>query len=564
MPNDSSMRSVLRGRAFYEDSGAPIRRGRIGLVRIDEENFPGNANLQIQNDLTPQRWFYTGDDGSFEFRNIRAGKYYVAVDVPNVLSPQSVNAYFGGHRNVSKRTLDELFTTVELDGVNELVVSVPVKRGASISGFVRHSDRTPWVTGEIKLFRISDSPLDELMKSIKTLEPDDRGYFRFTDLLPGDYYISVKEFVAHTDSFNSFLSDDFYSPSASEIETFYPSSLKLSDAKTISVGWGTAIDNIQITTPDRTLRVISGSVIASDTGSPPARAWVEFDRIIDPATDQGYFAGNLENQMNTDKNGTFLFKELPPGQYRVKAWACEESFLNRSCAYGAIIKTVDISSADIRDLKLELPLGSTMRGTIEGAMDDSPLNTFWIFLIDPETKLRFQTTVSQRSEQKLEFTLNGIAEGSYFMSVVMDDDVKLIVDKIMVGNEDHTNNRFSVTAGRDIDNVRIVLTKNFATLKGKLVDERNAPAIRTLVVLYPVESQKSKGYVNVYNAITDVNGEFEIKAAPGEYYVVLPDKDRDQNPNEEERMEDIRRTSTKILLEENKTTKTTLRMPTKN
>jgi hypothetical protein len=238
--------------------------------------------------------------------------------------------------------------------------------------------------------------------------------------------------------------------------------------------------------------------------------------------------------------------------------------LTKPCAYSAVIKTVDLGSTDIRDLKLELPPGSTMRGTIEGAMTDSPLDTFWIFLIDPENKLRFQTSVSQRSGQKTEFTLKGITEGNYLMSVVMDDDVNQIVDKVLVGNEDHTNDRFSVTRGRNIDNVRIILTKNFATFKGKLVDERDAPVIKTLVVLHPVESQKSKGYVNFYNAVTDINGEFALKAAPGEYYIVLPDKERDQNPNEDERMENIRRTSTKISLEENKTTKMVITMPTKN
>lgn len=563
MPDDPSMRSVLRGRAFYEDSGAPIRRGRIGLVRIDDENFPVDANLLIQNDLKPHRWFYTGDDGSFEFRNIKAGKYYVAVDVPNVLSPQSVNAYFGGHRNVSKKTLDELFTTVELDGMNELIVSVPVKRGASISGFVRHSDQTSLVTGKINLFRISDSPYDP-QTTVKVTEPDDRGYFRFTDLLPGKYFVSVQEFVAHRDSFNNFLSDDDYDLRDSEIETFYPNVVKLSDAKTISVGWGTAVDNIQIITPDRNLHIISGTVIDSDTGSPRAGAAVEFERIADLETDSGFFDGNLANRMNTNKDGTFLFKDLPPGQYRLRA-SCVESYLCNNSQYGDLIKTIDLSSGDIRNLKMELPIGATMSGTMEIAVTENSPRAFWIFLTDPKTKLRFQTTVRVRPNQKPVFTFNGINEGDYLMALALrDDDADQIVDKILVGNQNRTNEPISIRAGQKLDNVRIILTKNFSVFKGEVVQERNVPVVNTLVILYPAETERSEGYANIYNATTNKNGEFEIKAVAGEYYIVLPDKERDQNPNEDERMEEIRRTSTKISLEENKTTKMTLRMPKEN
>ncbi len=555
--------SVLRGIAFYEDNGAPIRRGRIGLVKIDDNNFPINTNHYIQNELQPERWFYTGDDGSFELRDVRAGKYYVAVDVPNVISPQSVNAYFGGHRSVSKQTLDELFTAVEIDGVNEIMISVPVKRGASISGSIRHSDQTPLVTGKINLFRISDAP-DDPITNVRVVEPDDRGYFRFTDLLPGVYFLSVKEFVAHKNSFNSFLSDDYYDLRGSEIETFYPNALKLSDSKAISVEWGTAVDNIQISTPDRNLRIISGTVLDSDTGAVHAGASVEFERITDQTTDSGFFNGNHANQMSTDENGIFLFKDLPPGQYRVKASSCDNSYSCNS-VYSSIIKTIVLDSTDIRGLTLELPIGGVMSGKIEMAGTERVAQTFWIFLADPKKKIKFQKTVTVRPNESPVFTMNGIQEGDYLMSLLsMDDDIDQILDKIMVGNQDHTNEPISLKAGQKLDNVRIILTKNFSVFKGKLVNERNVPVVKSLVILYPAETKRAKAYANIYNAVTDRNGEFEIKAVAGEYYIVFPNKERDRNQDEDEWMENMRQTSTKISLEENGTTKMVLTLPTQN
>src|ERR1051325_9139011 len=70
--------STVRGRAVFEETGRPVRRAHVMLVL--EHSTPG-AGVSAQG-LTNAR-------GEFEFKDVRAGHYFVAVLAPGVLTPFS-------------------------------------------------------------------------------------------------------------------------------------------------------------------------------------------------------------------------------------------------------------------------------------------------------------------------------------------------------------------------------------------------------------------------------------------------------------------------------------------
>lgn len=520
----SAAKSVLRGRAFYEDNGHPVRRGLIGLVSIDNENFPKDPNLYIQNDLSPERWVVTGDDGFFEIKGIKAGKYYVAVNVPNVLSPMSVNRYFGGHRNVSKQFLDDLLTRVEFDGINEIQIQVPVKRGSSIAGNVFHFDKVPATGVQVELFRQPVGAGEDRFVSVKKLHTDDRGYFRFTNLPPGTYFVSVAEYAKHV---NSDDDDVFTISRGSELKTYYPNTNELSKAEGIEVGWGTPIDGLQIEIPVKRLHTIAGVIIATDTKELISDGFVSFQRITDPEVDFGFFEENYENRVFVGDDGAFAFKDLPPGKYRLRASMCESYFCG-DVIYADTIKEIEIADTDLKDVFIELPLAATISGTVElKETGDSVPRSVNLGIIDEEKKRHFsgwaRTSKNAQSEKggiKLDFKLAGVSAGNFrfVVSIVGDH----IVRKIFAGKDDITYQNIAISEGQKIEDVRIELTNETAIFRGKLLDQNNRPSVSSTILLVPVDRSKQGSHVSYFQARSDLNGDFEIKAAPGEYFITFP------------------------------------------
>lgn len=559
---ESAAKSVVRGRAFYEDNGMPVRRGLIGLVSIDNENFPKDPNLYIQNPLGPEEWFITQDDGSFEIKAIKSGKYYVSVNVPNVLNPQSINQFFGGHRNIAKNRLDDLFTQIEIDGINKFEIQVPVKRGSSIAGNVLHYDNVPAVGVPVELFRQPIDHAEDSVISVRKLSTDDRGYFRFTDLLPGTYFVSVTEFADHV---NSNRVDSFTTSRGSELKTYFPNARELSTAEGIEVGWGTPVDGIRIEIPVKRLHTISGVVLANDTQKPVSNGIVSFERITNPETDTGFFEGNYENRVFTGDDGVFTFKDLPSGKYRLRASMCESYFCG-DVAYAYIIKEIEIANTDLKDVFIELPLAATISGIVYSKeTGDSAPRSVNLGIIDDEKKRQFsgwaRTSKNAESEKegtKLDFKLVGVSAGNFRFAVSIVGDH--IVRRIFVGKDDVTNQSIAISEGQKIDDVRIELTNETAIFRGRVLDRNNRPAVSTTILLVPADRSKQGSFVSYFQARSDLNGEFEIKAAPGEYLITFPTRSSNRLASENW-LDTISPTAEKVTLTYGKPTVRSLTFP---
>ncbi len=123
--------STVRGRVYYEDTGRAVKRASLILVRA--EGGPGEASG------------LTDANGEFVFRKVKAGTYYAMINAPGIVTPL---AYldFSRIQGGEKEAMEEAvlnFEKIVVDGVNELNVQIPAKRGGAVSGRIIYENGDP-------------------------------------------------------------------------------------------------------------------------------------------------------------------------------------------------------------------------------------------------------------------------------------------------------------------------------------------------------------------------------------------------------------------------------------
>ncbi len=543
----SPPRSTIRGRVVYEDNGMPIRRGLIGLLNAD--TLPKDTRTFVSQSITPDSYVLTGDDGSFEFANVPAGIYYPSVNVPNVVNPQSINAYFGNNSTVSRVKLDQFFKKIETDGISPTTVDLAVKRGASISGRVIYSDRMPAIGREVKLLRKGEvRDQDEFIDVKKTLT-DDRGWFRFIELPPGNYFTYVSEPADHRS--NAGLSDDWNMFSRSELKIYYPQTSDPSRAKGIEVDWGTSEDGVDIEIPNRKLFRISGRVIPKDPKRPKEKFNVRFESAEPDRSDAS------TNQVDTDLDGNFSFKDLQPGKYRLHATLCSScTWMENPEArseYGDGVKDVMIEDSDASGIEIEmLPAASVAVSVTVENKKPIPADTI-IWLLDRklhyERSSRWYRRESTESPQdRWDFQFKRMPTGKFELIARADN---AYVKSVFLGSREVTNDQIEIKSGEVISDIKVTLSTEMGTVRGAVFQNDKTPAELVTVLLVPVEKRRRTSAHLFFNALTDRDGLFEIKAAPGDYFVTFPT--RETNTLKEDAMESLLNDASKITVTAEKT-----------
>lgn len=550
-------KSTVRGRIVYEDNGLPVRRGLIGLLNIDE--LPKDTKTFVNQSIGPEMYVLTDDDGSFEFANVAAGAYYPSVNVPNVVNPQSINSYFGNNSTISSVKLDQFFKKIETDGISPVIVYLTVKRGASISGRVVYSDMQPAIGREVRLIREGEARIAEKTSVyVKRAMTDDRGWFRLTELPPGSYRLYVSEPADHRVKTSSV--DDPFNFSKSELKVFNPQTSDPAHAKTIELDWGQVADGIDIQIRDRRLFRVSGTVLPNDQKGPRGKFWVSFENAEPERSESG------TNQVETDAEGNFGFKDLPPGKYRLRASACQSYSCRWSdpaggSDYADTVKEFTIEDADVSGLDIEMRSGVTISGsvTLEGKKPVPSGTTIWLF----EPKNRYEASRSfyardsaDAAPDKWDFEFKRVPEGKLQLMVRAGNEAAY-VERILLVSRDVTNDPIEVKQGQNIADLKVVLSTEMGTLRGTVTKEKETVPL-ALVLLIPVDKKKRDLYHQFFNGFADRDGRFEIKAAPGDYFIIFPTKSADVRSDEE--MKALLKDAPKVTVSVDKVTEVKLEL----
>lgn len=298
------------------------------------------------------------------------------------------------------------------------------------------------------------------------------------------------------------------------------------------------------------LFTVTGLVVSKTDKSLLSKATVKFQKYT---TNPIELTKNQTQTFTADENGRWTIKNLSAGEYKIIVSPAKLSVKdntvdkNNQPKLATVTKIFKIADEDIRDFVIELPVESTISGNILVKGNE---NQEFTYIIATDER---QEIVSGSPIEENVFRIENLSEGNYFLNLTVDNDY--YVQSIKLGNEDITNSTINLKDGEHIKSVQIIVANDVGSVKGKI--EGFNPDEGTLVVLLPFKYTAKNSLRSSMPEVPDETGEFEIKSAPGEYFVAIVTPEnmltRDKN-NLEAWFKEITRNAQKVIILPNETT----------
>ena len=560
-PTPEPPKSTVRGRVFYEDTGRAVKRTSIILM--------GKGGGRELSGLTD-------NNGVFEIKDVVAGTYYAFVNAPGVVSPLA-------YADISKQKegMDEAvegFPPIIVNGIGDLDVQIPARRGGAISGRIMYADGDAAIGVKVEILRKVKEKFITVIPNFSSIismmmggggsgfQTDDRGVYRFAGLPNGEYIVKVTENVSHSDSksrgYGGFAESLF--GGSSLLTIFYPDSLTTEKARMVSVAAGQEQSEINIYIPDRNLFTVEGKIVNSKDKTPIKNVTISLKRTGENTVSLFDDMGIRQQSGSSDEQGNFNFKEMPKGTYTLVIEPSNYDYegdeysgnMNSSRTPSKPPKPklakksqeITIDDKNLSEIIIELGYGATVSGavktennqempttvTITARQDDSEINSSaTVYNLSSRNNSDYAANSAMimnsnggNSPQKpnYDFRIEGIAVGKTFLWASVNDD-DFYVKSAMLNGVDLLTNPIDLKEGENVRNVQFIIVKGAGTLKGTVSDDEKQPVKKAEFTLVPVEAAKRKNPNFRRSTATKENGEFEVKAAPGEYAVVFYTKE---------------------------------------
>jgi hypothetical protein len=526
-------KSVVRGRVIYDDTNRPVRRARIMLLKSDG----GGA----------EKTGATDERGEFSVKDVAAGSYFLIVDAPGIVTPfSSVDLDEGMDEKTAFIAIKKDYDEITVNGTNTVNVQVRAKRGGVITGRVNYQDGDQATGAQIVILRKKDNRLVRFLTGISAFSmlgfrTDDRGVYRIAGLPPGEYVVGASEANTREDArefdasgMGSILGNSNLSVS------YYQNETSLRQATTVKVELGQEAGDINITLIDRAAYTISGTVVARQ-GRKPVRARLSLQSKTEASTLTFFDSGPTAE---SDEQGRFSFTNIPDGAYVIKAdpasGTTEEDVQDvmkndAPIRYGnpsteppepkrpslvARQQEVTVSGGDLSGIVIEVSEGGRLQGTISVEGNDRQLLQGFNVSLAPRDG---GDTLGQYSfiQTGGSFTIDRIPSGEFYVSVQQLSD-KFYVKSITSGSTDLMREPVRVVAGASVDNIRIIVSSEVATLQGRVNSSVDAKPVRGAVVLLVLSDPTRWRFPGSFlPAVTEADGTFKITSAPGSYLLVL-------------------------------------------
>ncbi len=558
-PTPEPPKSTIRGRVIYADTGGVVRRAGLMLLP-SKGSGGGRENVGL-----------TNERGEFEIKNVVAGRYFVSVNIPGVVTPFSALSNFERMEpmQISPEMADVArdFQEVVVNGLTDIDITIAARRGAAISGRIIYADGESAIGVRVEILRKRDGKYSAVIPNISEifgamfggaaggLKTDDRGVFRIAGLPAGDYIVRVMENVSHSEKENNregeMMSLLGFNPN-SMVSTYYPNTDDVKKAEIVKIELGQERPEVNITIPNRTLHTINGILINKATRQPVkgARISIKNENAV-TSLFSAISEGGSQNQ--TDEQGRWSYKELPPGKYTVTVQppynyeSPEEKSKQKvkTPKLAQLRKEIIVEEKDLTDLILELGYGATISGTISFDNQQILPSSISITAVDENGKFTesFNLYTQYTNDGKpiqakiQDFKIEGVPNGKVFIKTNIrsygeDDNQAFYVKSILYNGRDVSNSPLETKEGEETKGVQIVLSNDVGKLKGKVTRADKTAVSGAKISLLPTDKTKWGNLNASLYAATNSDGEFEVSGAPGEYFVVIQ-KDSDYL-NEEE------------------------------
>jgi hypothetical protein len=598
MPDKKPANSTIRGRVYYEDTGRPVKRSTILLMPKDMKG--GGSEISA----------LTDGNGNFLMKNVREGSYFAMVNAPGVVSPLAYADMTKPRDEESFADAFAQFEVITVNGINDIDVQVAAKRGGAISGRVMYADGDAAIGVSVQILRKVGKNFIPVIPNFSAFamamsqtggvfKTDDRGVYRMSGLPTGDYIVKVTEDVAHSENSGNrfdFFESSLFGRRSSLLTMFYPDVFETEKAQVINLQLGQEASEINVVIPNRELHNIEGKVIAGKDKLPIKNARIILKRVGDTTSNLFGDEGRNNISASTNDEGKFSFKEIPAGNYKATIEAQNSFFDEKKQIYGSNssynnyganaasnaanysynsvpakkypkfskkIQEIVIEDKDIENLNIELGFGATISGT--AYVENSQEMPLYVSVVAYNEEIETSTSGGIGNYYKEngidhDFEIEGVSEGKVSLIFHTED---YWVKSATFRGTDLLANPITVKEGESLKGVQVILSKEVGTLKGKVFTEDNQPAKRQGIVIFPTDAGKNRNLSYSKYAVTNENGEFEIKLPPLEYAVIPTPKDNSNFKTKEEvekwRDEQIK-TAQKVTVEVNKIETITIKL----
>jgi hypothetical protein len=446
--------------------------------------------------LAEPRVSITAEDGRFEFRTLPAGVYSLAVTRTG-FAPQPFAGRPGSAPAAVRLETGQRVRTVE----------IALEPAGVIAGQILDEDLQPFAGARVEALVSRLEGQHATLVSLVSAQSDDRGQFRLSGLPAGQYYVSAFDpaFASVGDETGALT----YTP------TYYPGTPDPEQARRVTVVPGAeptlkVVFSLKIVRPARVTgriatadrqQLISGTVIMSPAlgrrlTPPPVR-----DVFIQP-------------------DGTFSFRDVPPGHYQIRA----RGELERGGVALFARFTIAVEGRDIEGVNLTLVPGASLEGslTVDAPSAPRPASLSGVRVRAPLADgSSFGDAITGDVAKDGAFRIRGLMPGSHVIAIDGLPD-PWVLKRITYRGQDVTDAALDVESGQALRDVRVTVTDETTDLSGVVRTDGGRAAADALVLVISPSPQFWSRMSRRFGLVrADADGRYRIRGLPpGEYRAV--------------------------------------------
>jgi hypothetical protein len=485
---------------------APATASLAGMVVHAGTRTPiARARVTATSPALPEaRVAITGADGRFDFRKLPAGAYSLVATRTGFASQQ-----FGPRRGSPP-------ATIPLEaGQRIATVEVALEPAGVIVGQILDEDQRPFAGARVDALVSRLESNQATLVSLATAQSDDRGRFRLAGLPAGEYYVSAFDpaFANVGDETGALT----YTP------TYYRGTTDPEQAMRVRVVPGAEpaeqiVFSLKIVRPAR----VSGQIATID-----GRQLMSGTVIMSPASGERLTPAPARDVVILP-DGSFSFRNVPPGQYQIRARGEVERVGTPLFARF----TIAVDGRDIDGLDLKLTPGARIEGTLTVDAVSAPR---------PPTLagVRVRAPFADGSSFGDAITGDVAPDGSYRIRGLMPGGHIITVEglappwalkRVTHRGHDITDLAFDVESGQTLHDVRVTITDATTDVIGVVRDSNGREAPDALVlVISPSPQFWSRLSRRFALQRADAGGRYRIRGLPPGEYRALATYDIDES-----------------------------------